>query len=334
MDPTALLRAAPPRPHRDLPGPLRGGGEVAPHDSRLPRDAHALLSAASRRTKLLWTRTASGPTTSSPISSASPPAAPTPVTATSARCVASAPWLRVAGYTENDPFRGLRNVRLPRKRSCRRWRPPRSPACSPAAIPVRPMGRRDRAILLTLLDTGIRCCGGGPVGPRGLRAGGAARVDRSLRSSRESRTARWRSGGCSCGRARAARTASCPSPGAAPMPSSSISRTAVRPRGRSSSPPATRASTPACVSGRTGSNSCCAGSAGPRASDGSTRIASATRSPPGPSPTTPASSMSSTCLGHSSPEMVRRYSATYGSAQAAERHAAFSPGDGMLVAAR
>ena len=39
-------------------------------------------------------------------------------------------------------------------------------------------------------------------------------------------------------------------------------------------------------------------------------------------------------LGHSSPEMVRRYSATYGSAQAAERHAAFSPGDGMLVAAR
>ena len=36
-------------------------------------------------------------------------------------------------------------------------------------------------------------------------------------------------------------------------------------------------------------------------------------------------------LGHSSPEMVRRYSATYGSAQAAARHAAFSLGDGMLV---
>ena len=36
-------------------------------------------------------------------------------------------------------------------------------------------------------------------------------------------------------------------------------------------------------------------------------------------------------LGHSSPDMVRRYSATYGSAQAAERHAAFSPGDQMLV---
>ena len=36
-------------------------------------------------------------------------------------------------------------------------------------------------------------------------------------------------------------------------------------------------------------------------------------------------------LGHRSPDMVRRYSATYGSAQAAERHAAFSPGDGMLA---
>ena len=36
-------------------------------------------------------------------------------------------------------------------------------------------------------------------------------------------------------------------------------------------------------------------------------------------------------LGHISPEMVRRYSATYGSAQAAARHAAFSPGDGMLA---
>ena len=36
-------------------------------------------------------------------------------------------------------------------------------------------------------------------------------------------------------------------------------------------------------------------------------------------------------LGHSSPDMVRRYSATYRSAQAAERHHAFSPGDQMLA---
>ena len=39
-------------------------------------------------------------------------------------------------------------------------------------------------------------------------------------------------------------------------------------------------------------------------------------------------------LGHRSPDMVRRYSATYDSAQAAARHAAFSPGDGMLTSPR
>ena len=65
-------------------------------------------------------------------------------------------WLRAAGYTANDPFRGLRNVRLPHTIV-----PPLTPAeigrllaCCEAATP---MGRRDRAILLTLLDTGIRC---------------------------------------------------------------------------------------------------------------------------------------------------------------------------------
>ena len=65
-------------------------------------------------------------------------------------------WLRVAGYTENDPFRGLRNVRLPRKVV-----PPLAPAEIARLIACcdtrTAMGRRDRAILLTLLDTGIRC---------------------------------------------------------------------------------------------------------------------------------------------------------------------------------
>ncbi|TAJ17194.1 MAG: phage integrase family protein [Dehalococcoidia bacterium] len=37
-------------------------------------------------------------------------------------------------------------------------------------------------------------------------------------------------------------------------------------------------------------------------------------------------------LGHSSPDMVRRYSSSYRSEQAALRHAAFSPADQMLVA--
>ncbi len=65
-------------------------------------------------------------------------------------------WLRAAGYTDNDPFRGLRNVRLPRTIV-----PPLTPAeiarllagCDGATV----VGRRDRAILLTLLDTGLRC---------------------------------------------------------------------------------------------------------------------------------------------------------------------------------
>ena len=65
-------------------------------------------------------------------------------------------WLRAAGYTDNDPFRGLRNVRLPRKVV-----PPLAPAEIARLIACcdtrTAMGRRDRAILLTLLDTGIRC---------------------------------------------------------------------------------------------------------------------------------------------------------------------------------
>ena len=36
-------------------------------------------------------------------------------------------------------------------------------------------------------------------------------------------------------------------------------------------------------------------------------------------------------LGHSSPDMVRRYSSSYRSEQAATRHYAFSPGDQMLA---
>ena len=60
-------------------------------------------------------------------------------------------WLRAAGYTDNDPFRGLRNVRLPLKIV-----PPLTPAeiaclltcCDSATV----VGRRDRAILLTLLE--------------------------------------------------------------------------------------------------------------------------------------------------------------------------------------
>ena len=37
-------------------------------------------------------------------------------------------------------------------------------------------------------------------------------------------------------------------------------------------------------------------------------------------------------LGHSSPDMVRRYSSSYRSEQAATRHHRFSPADQMLAA--
>ena len=50
-----------------------------------------------------------------------------------------------------------------------------------------------------------------------------------------------------------------------------------------------------------GSNRCCGGSAGPRASPGSMPIASATPSPPGPSPTTRGSAMSNTCSATAPP---------------------------------
>ena len=65
-------------------------------------------------------------------------------------------WLRTAGYTENDPFRGLRNVRLPQKIV-----PPFSPTEIGALLRAcnggTPLGSRDRALILTLLDTGVRC---------------------------------------------------------------------------------------------------------------------------------------------------------------------------------
>ena len=182
-------------------------------------------------------------------------------------------WLRAAGYTDNDPFRGLRNVRLPRKIV-----PPLAPAeigrllacCDPQTVG----GRRDRALLLTLLDTGIRC---------------AEAVQLDLADCDfASRRLHVRHGKGDKARivpfaARCAGTLTgyCADRG--------------RPRAPSSSRPATRASTRGCACVPTDSSNCCGASAAPSASPKCTRIASAIRSPPGPSPTTRASSMSSTC---------------------------------------
>lgn len=65
-------------------------------------------------------------------------------------------WLVVGGYLKETPFRSLRNVRLPQKivRPYTADDVARLLAC---CDPSTSIGARDRAIIFTLLDTGIRC---------------------------------------------------------------------------------------------------------------------------------------------------------------------------------
>ena len=221
-------------------------------------------------------------------------------------------WLRAAGYTDNDPFRGLRNVRLPQTIV-----PPLAPAeiarliaCCDAATVV---GRRDRAILLTLLDTGIRCAE-------------AVQLDRADCAWAERRLhVRHGKGGADrivpfAGRCADALAAYGADRGPAPGPLFVAARYArlnagvrLRPNGLKQ------------LLRRLGR------AAGVRRVHAHRfRHTFATWAIAHDARELDVQHL----LGHSSPEMVRRYSATYGSAQAAQRHAAFSPGDGMLVAAR
>ena len=156
-------------------------------------------------------------------------------------------WLREAGYTDSDAFRGLRNVRLPH-----RIVPPLAPAeiarllgcCDHGTV----VGRRNRAILLTLLDTGVRCAEA-----TALDLADCALPEHRLLVRHGKGGAAW-----------------CPSPGAAPKPWGRTSPTAGQRGDHSSSPRATGASTMASASGRTESSSCCAGSAGTPRSRAST----------------------------------------------------------------
>ena len=221
-------------------------------------------------------------------------------------------WLRAAGYTNNDPFRGLRNVRLPRKIV-----PPLTPAeiarliaCCDANTVV---GRRDRAILLALLDTGVRCA----------EAVGLDLADCTLTEQRL--LVRQGKGGKDrivpfTGRCADALTAYLADRGPAPGPLFVAARSArlnagvrLRPNGLKQ------------LLRRLGR------AAGvPRVHAHRFRHTFATWAIAHDAREIDVQHL----LGHSSPEMVRRYSATYGSAQAAQaaqRHAAFSPGDGMLV---
>jgi integrase/recombinase XerC/integrase/recombinase XerD len=65
-------------------------------------------------------------------------------------------WLVAARYVKESPFRALRNVRLP-QRIVRPFSPDEIARLLACCDPDTPVGARDRAILFTLLDTGVRC---------------------------------------------------------------------------------------------------------------------------------------------------------------------------------
>ncbi len=63
-------------------------------------------------------------------------------------------WAMASGYLSTSPFAHLRNVRLPLK--IVRVFSPEDFRQLLAACPATPLGARDRAVLMTLLDTGLR----------------------------------------------------------------------------------------------------------------------------------------------------------------------------------
>jgi len=65
-------------------------------------------------------------------------------------------WLVAAGYLKESPFRSLRNVRLP-QRIVRPFSSEDVVKLLACCDPVTAAGARDRAIVFTLLDTGVRC---------------------------------------------------------------------------------------------------------------------------------------------------------------------------------
>jgi site-specific recombinase XerD len=102
-------------------------------------------------------------------------------------------WLVTADYLERSPFRGMRNVRLP-QRIVQPFSAQDIALLFAACPSASAMGLRDRAILLTLLDTGI---------PARSSCSSNSQTSTSRRAASASSTAK------------ATRLASCPSPGVA-----------------------------------------------------------------------------------------------------------------------
>ena len=65
-------------------------------------------------------------------------------------------WCVAAGFLEHTPFRGLRNVRLPSE-VVQPFPPAELARLLAACDPATAVGRRDAAVMLLFLDTGIRC---------------------------------------------------------------------------------------------------------------------------------------------------------------------------------
>ena len=65
-------------------------------------------------------------------------------------------WCVAAGFLEHTPFRGLRNVRVPSE-VVQPFPPAELARLLAACDPATAVGRRDAAVMLLFLDTGIRC---------------------------------------------------------------------------------------------------------------------------------------------------------------------------------
>ena len=190
-------------------------------------------------------------------------------------------WCVAAGFLDHTPFRGLRNVRLPSE-LVPPFRPPELARLVAACDPASAVGRRDAAVVLLFLDTGIRCAELSALDladcdlPRGrlLIRHGKGNKQRVVPFARRCQAA-LETYLAVRGRRRRARSCG-PSPGPAGCG-------------------------PACGSSPTASSSCSAAADAPPTCPAATPTAFAIPSRPGPSSRTPANSTSSTCSATPAP---------------------------------
>ena len=140
-----------PCPRRPISAPLLGRREIAAYGARISRDARRFLTAVP-----LADPTAVGPEQLYVYLGGF-----THLTLESrhryfreVRCFFN--WLVAAEYLERSPFRGMRNVRLP-QRIVQSFSGDELARLLAACAADSAIGTRDRAMLLTLLDTGVRC---------------------------------------------------------------------------------------------------------------------------------------------------------------------------------